>query len=94
MSPIPKAVPEPEPMDLFPEAMAYLAKAGVTAEEFPPDKLARLQVLLTIEPDAGCRVWPDPTWDPNECMEACDDYYKELGELKAFVREFQLRKAK
>jgi len=71
------------------EAAAYLAKEGVPVEDFPRDKLERLQVLLTTEPDAGCRVWPDPTWDPNECREACDEYFQELGELKAFIKTFR-----
>ena len=84
-----KEVSDTEPIDPFAEATAYLAKEGVAAKEFPPDKLERLQLLLTSEPDAGCRVWPDPTWDPNECAEACDEYFQELGDLKAFIKAFR-----
>jgi hypothetical protein len=81
-------VSDSEPMDQLAEATAYLAKEGVAAKDFPPDKLGRLQVLLTSEPDGGCRVFPDPNWDPNECQEACDEYFQELVELKAFIKAF------
>jgi len=84
-----KAISDSEPTDQFAEATAYLAKEGVAAKDFPPDKLDRLQVLLTSEPDGGCRVFPDPNWDPNECQEACDEYFHELGELKAFIKAFR-----
>ena len=84
----PNEIPDAEPVSKFAEARAYLAKEGVDAETFPPDKLKRLQVLLTSEPDGGCRVLPDPNWDPNECAEACDEYFQELRELKAFIRAF------
>ena len=83
-----KEVSDTEPIDPFAEATAYLAKEGVAAKEFPPDKLERLQLLLTSEPDAGCRVWPDPTWDPNECQEASDEFFYELNNLKAVIRAF------
>ena len=82
--------PEPEPANPFAEAIAYLAKEGVDANQFPPEKLKRLQWLLTAEPDAGCRVWPDPTWDPIECQEACEEFYREFVEMEVYVAAFRL----
>ena len=79
----------PDPMVPFAEATAYLAKLSVAAKDFPPDRLKRLQYLLTAEPDAGCRVWPDPTWDPNECQEACDEHFRQLDDLKAYIEAFR-----
>ena len=85
----PHAIPDAALSVPLAEARAYLAKEGVAAETFPTDMLERLQVLLTAEPDGGCRVFPDPNWDPNECQEACDEYFHELGELKAFIKAFR-----
>ncbi|MCE0483110.1 MAG: hypothetical protein LV479_02605 [Methylacidiphilales bacterium] len=83
--------PHAAPFDPFGEATAFLANRGVAAKDFPPEKLERLQLLLTTEPDAGCRVWPDPTWDPNECREACDEHWRELDDLKAYIEAFRQR---
>ena len=84
-----KEISDGEPTDQLAEATAYLAREGVAVKDFPADKLERLQVLLTSEPDGGCRVFPDPNWDPNECAEACDEYFQELGDLKAFIKAFR-----
>ena len=83
-----KEISNTEPIDPLAEAKAYLAKEGVALNEFPLDQVKRLQVLLTSEPDAGCRVWPDPTWDPNECQEACADFFYELNNLKAVIKAY------
>jgi hypothetical protein len=82
-------IPGPESIAPFAEANAYLEKLGVAAKGFPSDRLERLQLLLTTEPDAGCRVWPDPTWDPNECQEACEEHWRELDDLKAYIEAFR-----
>ena len=82
-------IPGPEPIAPFAEATAYLEKLGVAAIGFPSDRLERLQLLLTTEPDAGCRVWPDPTWDPIECQEACEEHWHKLDDLKAYIEGFR-----